>query len=303
MPSLHKDPQRLRQSHSFNEKPQKSVSFRLEFEFSRSVFLDNVRVVLEAGRDSNPSRYEIKADRSLDKTGSMGLPFNFTFQIHNLGFFPVRDLLLNIAIPQGTRAGNQLLQITEFYIDQTDGSRCVPPKQVSQARVSPEDLSHFPQLNPSNTVTIPILCSVNLLAHRDITIRITGSLHPQTLHTVKFKTVDLLTTASIELDPSSSMFLNEEKPIILEIRKEGDYRIPIWIIIGSTLGGLLLLALLILALWKLGFFQRQKRRQEVEQEANGKVAEEREPTGSPPQDQTESPPFSATEIHLLVPHT
>ncbi|KAI1904404.1 hypothetical protein AGOR_G00005290 [Albula goreensis] len=285
---------------------QAQVSFRLEFEFSRSVFLDNVRVVLEAGsdgedmtaadnandifhqlkyetdllftRDSNPSRYEINADRSLDKTGSMGLPFNFTFQIHNLGFFPVRDLLLNIAIPQGTRAGNQLLQITEFYIDQTDGSRCVPPKQVSQTRVSPEDLSHFPQLNPSNTVTIPILCSVNLLAHRDITIRITGSLHPQTLHTVKFKTMDLLTTASIELDPSSSMFMNEEKPvrhIILEIRKEGDYRIPIWIIIGSTLGGLLLLALLILALWKLGFFQRQKRREEVEQEANGKVAEER----------------------------
>lgn len=38
--------------------------------------------------------------------------------------------------------------------------------------------------------------------------------------------------------------------IILEIRKEGDYRVPTWIIIGSTLGGLLLLALLSLALWK-----------------------------------------------------
>ncbi|KAG5270292.1 hypothetical protein AALO_G00191010 [Alosa alosa] len=74
------------------------------------------------------------------------------------------------------------------------------------------------------------------------------------------------------------MFLFEEQPlrhIVLEIRKEEDYRIPIWIIIGSTLGGLLLLALLILALWKLGFFQRQKRREEAEQEANGKVAEER----------------------------
>lgn len=38
--------------------------------------------------------------------------------------------------------------------------------------------------------------------------------------------------------------------IILEIRKEGDQRVPTWIIIGSTLGGLLLLALLSLALWK-----------------------------------------------------
>lgn len=38
--------------------------------------------------------------------------------------------------------------------------------------------------------------------------------------------------------------------IILEVRKEGDQRVPTWIIVGSTLGGLLLLALLSLALWK-----------------------------------------------------
>ncbi|XP_064168398.1 integrin alpha-11 isoform X2 [Anguilla rostrata] len=287
-------------------KAQVQVSFRLEFEFSRSVFLDHVRVILETGsdgedmtasdnsnnifhqlkyetdllftRDSSPSRYEIKADRSLEKPASTDLPFNFTFQIHNLGFFPVRDLLLNIAIPQVTKTGNKLLQITDFYIDPTDGSRCVPPKHAPQSRVTPEDLSHLPQLNPSNTGTIPIQCSINLPAYRDIAVRITGSLHLQTLYTVKFKTLDLLTTASIELDPSSPMFLTEERPvrhIILEIRKEGDHRISIWIIIGSTLGGLLLLALLILALWKLGFFQRQKRKEEAEQEANGKVAEER----------------------------
>ncbi|KAJ8252301.1 hypothetical protein COCON_G00216130 [Conger conger] len=287
-------------------KAQVQVSFRLEFEFSRSVFLDHVKVVMESGsdgedmkvadnsntlshqlkyeadllftRDSSPSRYEIKADHSLEKPGTTDLPFNFTFQIHNLGYFPVRNLQLKIAIPQVTKTGNQLLQITDFYIDQTDGSRCVPPKPAAQFRETPEDLSHLPQLNPSNTGTIPILCSINLAAHREITVRIIGSLHLQTLYAVKFKTLDLLTTASIELDRSSPMFLIEEKPerhIILEIRKEGDHRIPIWIIIGSTLGGLLLLALLSLALWKLGFFQRQKRREEAEQEANGKVAEER----------------------------
>ncbi|KAG7473347.1 hypothetical protein MATL_G00094710 [Megalops atlanticus] len=286
-------------------KSQAQVSFRLEFEFSRSTFLDHVRVVLETSsdgedmepddnsndifhqlkyeadllftRDSNPSRYEIKAD-TVEKPGTIGPPFNFTFRIQNLGFFPVKDLRLNIAIPQVTKGGNQLLHITDFYIDQTDSSRCAPPKHIFQRRVSPEDLSHVPQLNPSNSMTIPIQCGVNLPAYREISVRIAGFLHLQALHAVKFKTLDLVTTASIELDPSSPMFLNEEKPvrrIILEIRKEEDYRIPIWIIIGSTLGGLLLLALLILALWKLGFFQRQKRREEVEQEANGKVAEER----------------------------
>lgn len=40
------------------------------------------------------------------------------------------------------------------------------------------------------------------------------------------------------------------RQIILELRKEADYVIPFWIILGSSLGGLLLLALLVLALWK-----------------------------------------------------
>lgn len=38
--------------------------------------------------------------------------------------------------------------------------------------------------------------------------------------------------------------------ITFEISKPEEWQIPIWIILGSTLGGLLLLALLVLVLWK-----------------------------------------------------
>lgn len=38
--------------------------------------------------------------------------------------------------------------------------------------------------------------------------------------------------------------------VTFEISKQEDWQVPIWIIVGSTLGGLLLLALLVLALWK-----------------------------------------------------
>lgn len=38
--------------------------------------------------------------------------------------------------------------------------------------------------------------------------------------------------------------------ITFEISKPEEWQIPIWIILGSTFGGLLLLALLVLALWK-----------------------------------------------------
>ncbi|XP_033972599.1 integrin alpha-11a [Trematomus bernacchii] len=282
------------------------VTFRLEFEFSRTIFLDHIRVILEARsdgeeistadnfndiyyslnyeadllftRDSHPTRYDIKSELSLEEPGVIGPPFNFTFQIQNLGYFPVNDLQLNIEIPETTKNGNQLLKISYFYIDQRDGTHCLPPQHVAQSRASPEDLSRFSRLNRSNTLTLPIQCTVNVASYREIAIRITGALRIDTLHALKFKILELGTSASVELPSSSPMFLHEERPvrhIILEIRKEGDYRISNWIIIGSTLGGLLLLALLILALWKLGFFRRQKRKEKDEQETNGKVADER----------------------------
>ncbi|KAL4622748.1 integrin alpha-11-like isoform X1 [Arapaima gigas] len=233
-------------------------------------------------RASSPSRCEVSTVRSPTQPGSLGPAFNFTFQIQNLGFFPVSDLRLNIEVPWVTRYGNQLLQIKDFLVDQTDGIHCTHPPLEVLPRIFSEDLSHLPQLNHSNALTALFQCSVSLPAHGRVGLVIHGSLRTDTLQVIKFKTLDLVTTAWFQLSPSSPMFLPEERPvrqIIVEIRKEEDYSIPIWIIIGSTLGGLLLLALLILALWKLGFFQRQRQQkdaeQETKQEANGKLTEER----------------------------
>lgn len=39
-------------------------------------------------------------------------------QIQNLGYFPVRDLQLNIEIPEMPKNGNRLLLISDFSIDQ-----------------------------------------------------------------------------------------------------------------------------------------------------------------------------------------
>uniref|UniRef100_A0A8D3EE35 Integrin, alpha 11a n=1 Tax=Scophthalmus maximus TaxID=52904 RepID=A0A8D3EE35_SCOMX len=74
-------------------------------------------------QDSNPTRYDIKSELSLEEPGVIGPPVNFTFQvrIQNLGYFPVKDLQLNIEIPEMTKNGNQLLQISEFHIDQVRG--------------------------------------------------------------------------------------------------------------------------------------------------------------------------------------
>ncbi|KAI3377427.1 hypothetical protein L3Q82_008616, partial [Scortum barcoo] len=246
------------------------VTFRLEFEFSRTVFLENVRIILEASSDgedmstadnfndiyyslkyeadllftrfvsfspncawdSNPTRYEIKSELSLEEPGVIGPPFNLTFQIQNLGYFPVKDLQLNIEVPEMTKNGNQLLQISDFHIDQVklrfqqtntyfydhitpqrDGTRCLPPQHVAQSRSSPEDLTRFSRLNRSNTLTLPIQCTVNVASYREIAVRISGALRIDTLHALKFKILELVTSASVELPSSSPMFLHEERPV------------------------------------------------------------------------------------------
>ncbi|KAM8751499.1 integrin alpha-11 isoform 2-T2 [Acanthopagrus schlegelii] len=287
------------------------VSFRVEFEFSRSVFLDHVQVVMatssegEEGypddnindiflplkyqadivftRDPNTPRFEIRADSSSsssswDQSESSSPTFNLTYYIQNPGIFSVQDVVFRADIWAVTRRGNQLVNITDYSIERVSGSHCMLPQTRTTNQVTAEDLSHLSQLNHSTGVSESVRCRLDLPASRELKVTLRGRLQLPALLAVSFKSLELLTAASIQLEASSPMFLQEDRPvrqIILELRKDEDYIIPVWIILGSSLGGLLLLALLVLALWKLGFFNRRRRQEEEEQPvANGKAAEE-----------------------------
>ncbi|XP_028679015.2 integrin alpha-11a [Erpetoichthys calabaricus] len=288
---------------------QAQVAFRLEFEFSRTIFLDHVYINISASsdgeedvltmddnsniilyqlkyetdllftRESSLTHYEIKINHTVEKYDSIGPSFNYTFQIQNLAFFPVDNMQLSIEIPEVTKSGNQLLLLEGHSIGQTEGGLCTAPTSVKNNRILSEDLSHYTQLNYSNSGTTTVKCSLSLHPNEELTVLVRGILRIDTLKSVRFKSLALVTTARLMLDGSSPFFLRDERltrNVILLITKEEDYRIPFWIILGSTLGGLLLLALLILALWKLGFFQstRHKKKEEEEAEPNGKVVEE-----------------------------
>uniref|UniRef100_A0A673KVR7 Integrin alpha-11-like n=1 Tax=Sinocyclocheilus rhinocerous TaxID=307959 RepID=A0A673KVR7_9TELE len=195
-------------------------------------------------RGSSPSRFEIKPELDQSLSVGTGPPFNLSYQIQNLGMFPVSELLFTLNIFAVTRNANTLLRLSDLGIDQTAGSHCSVPRVITAGSSSQEDLS----LNPL-TVTFALFT----LLQKSCDTQIARICRETKQHKVKFKRLDLVMTAAVELSPSSPMFLHEERPmrhIILEIRKEDDYRIPVWVIVGSTLGGLQLLALLILALWK-----------------------------------------------------
>uniref|UniRef100_A0A3P8TP53 VWFA domain-containing protein n=1 Tax=Amphiprion percula TaxID=161767 RepID=A0A3P8TP53_AMPPE len=237
------------------------VTFCLEFEFSHSVFLDHVQVAMgeEGYPDDNindifhPLKYQtdllftrwpFASQGGSHPHLALGLSAYFLLlvQIQNLGIFSVQDVLFKADIWAVTRNGNQLVNIEDYSIEQVT--------------------------NRSNSVSMTIQCRLSLLTNREVKVTLKGRLQLPALLAVNFRSLELLTAASIYLEVSSPIFLKEERPvrqIILDLRKEENQSIPIWIILGSSLGGLLLLALLVLALWKVGFFNRRKQQEEEEQ--------------------------------------
>eukprot|EP00076_Gallus_gallus_P046369 XP_413930.2 integrin alpha-11 isoform X1 [Gallus gallus] len=283
------------------------VAFRLDFEFSKSVFLQSMEICLVANSDSEEKEstkddnvahlnfqlkyeadllftrassldyYEIRSNSSLERYNSIGPPFHCIFKLQNLGFFPVEGVTIKLTVPVATRAGNRLLLLTELLVDQ-ENTTCNIWGNTTDYRHTPteEDLSRTPLLNHSNSDIISIDCNVKLAPNEEMNLHLHGNLWMKSLKALRFKSLKLTTNAALQRHFGSPFVFREEDPsrqITFEISKPEESQIPIWIILGSTLGGLLLLALLVLVLWKLGFFQSGSRRREAEEQRSAAVLE------------------------------
>ncbi|XP_071610207.1 integrin alpha-11 isoform X1 [Heliangelus exortis] len=276
------------------------VAFRLDFELSKAVFLPKLEISLAASSDSEEKEstkqdnvahlnfhlkyeadllftrtssldyYEVRSNSSLDRAGSPGPPFHCTFRLQNLGFFPVEGVTIKLTVPVATRAGNRILLLTHFLVDQ-DNTTCNIWGNTTDYRRTPaeEDLTRTPHLNHSNSDVVSIDCDVKLGPNEELNLQLGGNLWMESLKALKFKALKVTTTASLQRRFGSPFIFREEDPsrqVTFEISKAEEWQIPIWIILGSTLGGLLLLALLVLLLWKLGFFKSGSRRRAAERE-------------------------------------
>ncbi|XP_048812181.1 integrin alpha-11 isoform X3 [Lagopus muta] len=279
------------------------VAFRLDFEFSKSVFLQSMEIYLVANSDSEEKEstkednvahlnfqlkyeadllftrtssldyYEIRSNSSLERYDSIGPPFHCIFKLQNLGFFPVEGVTIKLTVPVATRAGNRLLLLTEFLVDQ-ENTTCNIGGNNTDYRHTPteEDLTRTPLLNHSNSDIISIDCNVKLAPNEEMNLHLRGNLWMKSLKALKFKSLKLTTNAALQRHFGSPFVFREEDPsrqITFEISKPEEWQIPIWIILGSTLGGLLLLALLVLVLWKSG----SRRREAEEQQRSAAVLE------------------------------
>ncbi|KAM6106618.1 integrin alpha-10 [Pterocles gutturalis] len=273
------------------------VSFTLELEFSCSVLLDRAEVTLEAGSDSTeatpgdnvvrlsaPIRYEpdlfLSSDANLHRyevhpRGTFpGPEFKTTVKVQNLGCYPVRNLTLRMALPALGYRRAAFLSVTRIL---ADNATCVlqPPPEEPRQRgavvpVHPADLLHVDRLDCSNAWCQELSCRLGRLDRGgEAAVHVLRTIHDDFFQGAKFRSLRVLSTAWLGVPGGSVLVLEEgahRKETVLEILQAKRVPVSLWILVGSILGGLLLLALIIFCLWKLGFFTRKKLPEEEEEE-------------------------------------
>nr|KAF6396867.1 integrin subunit alpha 10 [Rousettus aegyptiacus] len=273
------------------------MTFLLEFEFSCSSLLSQVLVRLTAtsssregsgtlrdntaeasayvqyephllfSSESTLHRYEVHPYGTLPV--GPGPEFKTTLRVQNLGCYVVSGLIISAFLPAVAHGGNYFLSLSQVI---TNNASCIVQNLTEPPGppVHPEDLQHSSRLNGSNTRCQVVRCHLGWLAKgAEVSVGLLRLVHNEFFRKAKFKSVTVVSTFELGAEEGSVLQLTEASrwsESLLEVIQTRPILISLWILIGSVLGGLLLLALLVFCLWKLGFFARKKIPEEEKRE-------------------------------------
>uniref|UniRef100_A0A452HEK5 VWFA domain-containing protein n=1 Tax=Gopherus agassizii TaxID=38772 RepID=A0A452HEK5_9SAUR len=240
------------------------VAFLLEFEFSCSFLLNSAQVKLTASSDSiemndtlhdntvQPFAYVtyepdlfLSSEAALNRyevhpagtfSSSVGPEFKTTIKVQNLGCYTVRNLSVIMYLPAMAFRRSYFLSVTHIIADNV--SPCVvlmaPPLLPSQ--------------NCSNSWCQMVRCELEQLEkNMEVSIHLLRVIHNDFFRRVCAPSCACdMGGATLASVPSTS------RSTVLEIIQPKRIPISLWILIGSSIGGLLLLALIIFCLWKVG---------------------------------------------------
>uniref|UniRef100_A0A8C2G0R6 VWFA domain-containing protein n=1 Tax=Cyprinus carpio TaxID=7962 RepID=A0A8C2G0R6_CYPCA len=222
----------------------------------------NSEIILS--RESNIDAYLLEKDNNFTTTvrnfKDIGPEFNFNLKV-STGTVPVSLVFLTVSLPSSTRAGNPLLYITSI--------------KTSPVRIHNQQTSHFytqsiinmkesfrgtDELNCKTATCRSIQCVLkDLELKNDYYVNVTTNIWSGTFAMADFLYTVLSVRTEIETSQPELLFIEKKhlqvEIIFLNSGAKGD--VPVGVIIGSVIGGLMLLALAVTLLWKLGFFKRK----------------------------------------------
>ncbi|NXA57266.1 ITA10 protein, partial [Nothocercus julius] len=246
--------------------------------------------------DATLHRYEVQPRGA----HGPGPEFKTSVKVQNLGCYAVRNLTLRMALPAFGYRGAAFLSVTRVI---ADNATCVlhgpgeEPGTAAAVPVHPEDLLHVDRLvrgtagggdgavptchrhrlwpprrqNCSTAGCQVLSCELGRLQRgAGVSVHVLRALHdsffragPGQRREVGVGTGTGTGTGTECFLPCCSPGLSSQME--LEILQAKRVPVSLWILVGSVVGGLLLLALIIFGLWKLGFFARKKLPEEEEE--------------------------------------
>ncbi|KAF5910895.1 hypothetical protein HPG69_000859 [Diceros bicornis minor] len=273
------------------------VTFQLEFEFSCSSLLNQVLVRLTAtsnslerngtlqdntaqtsayiqyephllfSSESTLHRYEVHPYGTLSV--GPGPEFKTTLRVQNLGCYVISGLIISALLPAVAHGGNYFLSLSQVI---SNNASCTVQNLTEPpgSPLHPKELQHTSRLNGSNTQCQVVRCHLGRLAKgTEVSVGLLRLVHNEFFRRAKFKSLTVVSTFELGTEEGSVLQLTEASrwsESLLEVIQTRPVLISLWILIGSVLGGLLLLALLVFCLWKLGFFARKKIPEEEKRE-------------------------------------
>ncbi|XP_076875921.1 integrin alpha-1 [Brachyhypopomus gauderio] len=239
-----------------------NISIPLKYEtrlrFTADKHMKEGRVILKEG-DTWP--------KVINHTSAIGDEMNVSYTIEHEAEIRQSPLQLTMTFPFITPGNNKLLYLTS--VTMTANVSCQTSSLVNYLNISPqnsvtdtskaETLSNFlvscqEKANPCESFSCYI--PPNKFTQINATFRVWRS----TFIKGEFSSFNLTVHAKLESKDTDLFQLstgNEYREVRIEVLKEFQSGIPLWIIILSIFIGLLILALVIFALWKAGFFKRK----------------------------------------------
>ncbi|KAI4591339.1 hypothetical protein MJG53_020348, partial [Ovis ammon polii x Ovis aries] len=189
--------------------------------------------------ESTLHRYEVHPYGTLPV--GPGPEFKTTLRVQNLGCYVVSGLIISALLPAVAYGGNYFLSLSQVITN-----------NVSLAW-GPMEPCHL-YLNESNTHCQVVRCHLGRLAKgTEISVGLLRLVHNEFFRRAKFKSLTVVSTFELSTEEGSVLLLTEasrRSESLLEVIQSRPVLISLWILIGSVLGGLLLLALLVFCLWK-----------------------------------------------------
>uniref|UniRef100_A0AC11AXD0 Integrin subunit alpha 1 n=1 Tax=Ovis aries TaxID=9940 RepID=A0AC11AXD0_SHEEP len=200
----------------------------------------------------------------INSTEDLGNEIDIFYLIRKSGHFPMPELKLSISFPNVTSDGFPVLYPSGW--SSSENVNCIPsnlrdPFGINTGKKmmisKSEDIKRGTILDCSACKFATITC--NLIPSDMSQVNVSLILWKPTFIKAHFSSLNLTVRAELQSENASLVLSagNQKRELAIQISKDGlPGRVPLWVILLSAFAGLLLLMLLILVLWKIGFFKR-----------------------------------------------